>query len=413
MRQEAAKVAAVEGTSRGFHYGWAILGVGILVVMGALGLARFGYTMILPQMQEGLSLGNTQMGLLATGNFVGYLVFALFGGFLASKYGPRFIITISMTLVAVTMLFMGLVSGFTGALALRTLTGIGSGGSNVPIMGLVSSWFGPRRRGMAAGLMVGGSGLGLVFTGFLIADTPWRQSWFILAAAAFVITVLAALVLRNHPSQKGLQPIGGKSEASSGATGSLEWGRVYRLPALWHLAAVYAFFGFSYSIYATFFKAFLQKEMGMDPQVAGYLWAVVGFISIVSGLMWGSLSDVIGRKYGLALVFFLQGTSFLIFGRSTAEPGFYVSAILFGLTAWSIPGIMAAACGDYVGARLAPAALGFITLVFGVGQAAGPGIAGYMADLFSSLGPAFTLSAAVAYLGAMGSLLLKPPDGRL
>ena len=58
-----------------------------------------------------------------------------------------------------------------------------------------------------------------------------------------------------------------------------------------------------------------------------------------------------------------------------------ISAILFGLSAWSIPAIMAAACGDALGPRLAPAALGFITLFFGIGQALGPAVAGAIAGV--------------------------------
>ena len=47
------------------HYGWIVLAIGTLVVFGSLGLARFGYTMVLPSMQEGLGIDNTQTGLLA------------------------------------------------------------------------------------------------------------------------------------------------------------------------------------------------------------------------------------------------------------------------------------------------------------------------------------------------------------
>ncbi len=64
------------------------------------------------------------------------------------------------------------------------------------------------------------------------------------------------------------------------------------------------------------------------------------------------------------------------------------------------------AAGDVVGPRLAPAALGFVTLFFGVGQALGPGIAGAMADASQSLAPAYLLAAGVAGLGAIGSVLL-------
>ncbi|MFQ6014023.1 MAG: MFS transporter [Anaerolineae bacterium] len=402
-----------------FHYGFVILLISLLIISGTLGFARFGYTMILPSMKEGLALSYTEMGMLATGNFVGYLIFALVGGFLAARYGPRLIISLSMLLVGTTMLLTGLAPAFPFALAMRILTGIGSGGSNVPVMGLLSSWFAPRRRGMATGLVVGGSGVGLVITGPLVpaiiaAYSPdgWRYSWYYLGLAVIVIALLGYVLLRNRPAEKGLSPIGAAESSTSNpaqrAASSLQWGLVYKSKTLWHLAVIYFMFGFSYIIYATFFAAYLTKEGGMTAQAAGSLWAMIGVISIVSGLLWGTVSDLVGRKKGLAMVYALQGLSFLVFAVVKSTSGFYVSAFLFGLTAWSIPAIMAAACGDYLGARLAPAALGLITVIFGIGQAIGPSAAGRIADVTASFSLAFLAAAVAAFAGAVGSLLLKP-----
>ena len=68
---------------------------------------------------------------------------------------------------------------------------------------------------------------------------------------------------------------------------------------------------------------------------------------------------------------------------------------------------MAALCGDLLGPRLAPAALGFITLFFGIGQALAPGVAGALADRYGSFAPAFLLASGVALLGAVLSLPLR------
>ena len=128
----------------GVHYGWIVLAVSTLTVLGCLGFARFGYTMILPSMQAALGLTNTQTGVLATGNFVGYLAMGTLGGFVASRYGPRRVIALFMLLTGLGMGLTGLAGGFWGAVAWRVLTGVGSGGSNVPVMALLSSWFAPR-----------------------------------------------------------------------------------------------------------------------------------------------------------------------------------------------------------------------------------------------------------------------------
>ncbi len=396
-------------------------------------------------MQAALDLSNTQTGGLATANFVGYLTLAVIGGFLASRYGPRRVVSVSMLLIGVTMVLTGLVNSFQGALVWRLLTGVGSGGSNVPVMALLPAWFAARRRGLATGIAAGGSSVGLMITGPLVpriletfGEDGWRYSWFILGGFVLLLGLLAFALLRDRPQEKGLRPIAAEPSSETGAGGqpdspqkantslrngslraarqsttSLDWGKVYRSGAVWHLALVYIAFGFSYIIYATFFAKYLQAEGGYTKEAAGSLWAIVGWISIFCGLIWGTISDLIGRKYGLALVYLTQAVCFAVFALWQTPAGYTVSVVLFGLTAWSIPGIVAATCGDYLGSQLAPAALGFVTLFFGLGQAAGPSVAGAIADATGSFGPAFLMAAGVAILGGVGSLLLRPPHAAL
>ena len=86
---------------------------------------------------------------------------------------------------------------------------------------------------------------------------------------------------------------------------------------------------------------------------------------------------------------------------------------LFAITAWSVPALMAASAGDIFGARLAPAAIGLVTLVMGVGQAIGPYLAGRIADATHSFAPAFLAAGGVAVImGAGGSWLLDPRPRR-
>jgi MFS family permease len=82
----------------------------------------------------------------------------------------------------------------------------------------------------------------------------------------------------------------------------------------------------------------------------------------------------------------------------------YTSAILFGLTAWSTPSIVAALSADHFGPKAAFSALGFLTLIFGFGQALGPSAAGYLADLTKTFASVFLLSSSVAALGGFLSI---------
>lgn len=418
------------------HYSWVILFVATLVVFGSLGLARFGYTSVLPAMQADLEMTNAQAGMLATFNLVGYLTLAVIGGALAARFGPRVVISAGLTLAATGMFLTGIAHGFLPIAAWRALTGIGSGASNVPVMALLPAWFAARRRGLAAGIAAAGSSIGLIVVGPLVprvlalyGNDGWRMSWFIFGGITLAVAILSGALLRNHPSEKGLTAIGAAQnipapskrpaglDTRATRPAGLQWGRVYRSFGVWHLGLVYVSFGFSYMIYMTFFAKRLIADGGYTSAEAGGLFMTMGWFSILCGLIWGTVSDVIGRKGALIIVYLIHAVSFTLFGLSATSAGFTISAILFGLSAWSIPAIMSAACGDMLGPRLAPAALGFITLFFGVGQALGPSVAGAMADAFGTFGPAYLLAAAVALLGAVAASLLRPatsaPDNSL
>jgi MFS family permease len=406
-------------SSSRFHYAWFILAAGTLVVFGSLGLARFGYTMVLPAMQSGLGLDNAHAGGLATANLVGYLALSVIGGALASRYGPRAVITIGLALVGVSMLLTGLAQNFAQAAAWRAVTGIGSGASNVPVMGLLAAWFSRRRRGLAAGVAVTGSSFALIILGPLVprllalyGEDGWRAYWFIFGGVILGLAVLSLVVLRNRPADVGILPLGATAEEMGDESrgSGLNWSSVYRSWTIWHVGLIYVAFGFSYIIYVTFFTKYLIAEGGYTQASAGRLFMIMGWFSLLCGLLWGSVSDAIGRKGALIIVYLIHAAAFSLFALWPSEPGFAISAILFGLSAWSIPAIMAATCGDLLGPRLAPAGLGFITLFFGIGQAAAPSVAGLLADAFQSFAPALLLASGVALLGAVGSLLLRTKE---
>ncbi|MGD9302021.1 MAG: MFS transporter, partial [Desulfobacterales bacterium] len=376
------------------HYGWVVIFMGLLTTIAAHGFGRMSYTIILPAMKDGLEFNYTQLGLLGTGNFIGYLTMAIVGGFLAARFGTRIVITLALILMGVTMILTGLAQSFGFAFAMRLLTGLGNGASFVPAMALGSAWFAMQKRGFATGIVSAGIGAGTLISGLVVppiltasGQSGWRLSWYILGAAVLVISGIIYGFVRNRPDQMGLQQVGAEEmEAAPAAStetktvSALQWTSVVKLGSVWYLGAVYFFYGLSYIIYMVFFAAYLVEEMGFTQEAAGGVWALVGGLSIFCGVIWGGISDRLGRSKGSALAYLVLGLSYIIYALVKAKFGIYLSAVMFGLTAWSIPTIMAATAGDLVGPRLAPAGLGFITLFFGIGQALGPALGGYLAD---------------------------------
>jgi MFS family permease len=401
------------------HYGWIVLAMGTLSVFGALGLARFGYTTILPAIQSDLSLTNEQAGRLASVNLAGYLLMSVAGGALASRYGARMVVTLGLILTGLGMLFTGWAGSFSALLVWRGLTGLGSGAANIAVMGLWAAWFSDQKRGLASGIAVSGSSLALIGTGLIVPHLltlyglgAWRTCWFLFGALTLALAAGSFFFIRNHPRDAGLNAIGAiapvprapDAMALPAKRPSLK--QVYRSAPVWRLGMVYVAFGFSYIIYITFFIKHLVAGGGYTQTLAGGLFMTMGWFSLLCGLLWGSVSDRIGRRQTLLILYLIHTVAFALFAGNNATL-FTLSAILFGLTAWSIPAVMAALCGDLMGSRLAPAALGFITLFFGSGQALGPVVAGIIADTTGTFSPAFLLAAAVALSGAAGTLCLK------
>jgi MFS family permease len=369
-------------------------------------------------MQRGLDIANTEAGVLATANLVGYLLLSVVGGALATRFGPRMVISFGLALAGFGMLMTGFAQGFFMVALWRGLTGVGSGASNVPVMGLLSSWFGKRKRGFAAGIAASGSSVALILLGLIVprlltvfGDGGWRACWFLFGGVTLLLAVSAVVLLRNHPSEKGTKPRGeddtefDRPEIERSTSPGLY--SVYTSPVVWFMGLIYVAFGFSYIIYITFFFKHLITEGGYSRESAGNLFMLVGWLSLFCGVIWGTVSDRLGRRYALVIVYLIQAAAFSLFALWPEPPGFLLSSVLFGLTAWSIPAIMAAACGDVLGAKLAPAALGFITLFFGIGQAVGPSVAGAIADATGTFNPAFLLAGIAALFGAAGSLFLK------
>ncbi len=410
-------------SKRFLHYGWIIISAGFLTVLGAHGFRRFAYSLVLKDMKVALNLDYFQLGLIATGNFIGYLAFATIGGALASKYGSRKVITLSVIVMGVTMILTGAANTFFEVFVLRLITGLGHGSSYLPAMALPSIWFAMKLRGRATGYVSAGIGVGFSLAGVIVplvlttygAD-GWRYAWFYLGTALLLIGVVDLLLIRNKPEDLGLKPVGYEErpnpkndpESSQGGS-SFQWRLVYASKEIWLVGIVYFMYGFSYIIYITFFAAYLQTVFGWTIAEASSLWFMVGILSIFSGIIWGWISDVLGRKYGIALAYIVLMISYILYAMAFPPVGIYASAILFGIAAWSVPTVSVVAAADYVEPKLRSAAAGFVTLFFGIGQAFGPAAGGYAIEATKVFANAFYIAAVVSLIGGLGALLLRKP----
>ncbi len=399
-----------------WHYGWVIVFVGTLTIFACLGLARFAFGMLLPSMREALGMSYDEMGFLGTVNFAGYLVAVGMAPFLLKRFSPRQLIASGLLLISLCMFGIAAGNSYLMILMLYTCVGIGSGLANIPIMVLVSYWFRREKRGQAAGLIVVGSGFAIVFSGFIIpalnthfAQNGWRVSWVLLALIVLLVAVVAALLIRNDPAEKGLQQVGKIQDIDYDPSESK--GQFTPLRILSHLGVLYFIFGATYVIYGTFIVTTMVEEYGFAEVSAGYFWSWVGFFSLFSGTLFGLLSDKLGRKRGLMIVFGVQTVAYLLAGSRLGTLALFASVVLYGVAVFAIPAIMAAAVGDYLGKARAAAAFSIITFCFAIGQTLGPAVAGMVAESTGTFSGSYLVSALLTGFAVIWTRFLPNPQG--
>ena len=386
-------------------YAWVILLVAVCINL-VTQMGRNAYAVTGPDLTDSLSLSYAQLGILLTSYSILLMAGAFVFGALASRYGARFIVAGGAFVGAFAMVGIGFSENFALAVVASGVLGLSSAAATTPVMGMLASWFSTERRGAAAGLAAAGGGVSFIVIGAITPELVdrdpvdgWRHSWWALAAISGLIGLVALVFLRELP--------GGRSVPKRGLG---NWPiEVYKNRLVWTVAAVAFCAGWSIGLYTTFFGVFLE-ERGISLDTTGRLFQLIGVLSIISGIVWGYASDLIGRRMGFFLSFVAFGVGAVIFWQVTELGGFIVSAILVGFTIRAAYTICAACAGDYVPHQFSPAAFGLMGVGAGFGQALGPYIGGEIADITGDIGWAYVLAIAAAGVGAVISVMLRRPE---
>ncbi len=368
--------------------------VGISVLFASLGLGRFVFGMVLPDLKSDLGLTVTESGFLSTGNFVGYLAGLLFSGVFYSKIGALRLIFFSLIGQSLSMFLMLLFDSYPIIIFFYLVCGFFGALSTIAIMSHITQSVGKDIRGKAAGILYMGSGSAIVLSGYLVpfvdrfyGDCSWRAVWGIFA----LITALVSLVVK-FSLQEDL-PL---------STQIVQKSSIRRLigdKRFLLIGGLYFCFGITYVVFVTFFVLASMQKWGISSYLSADFWIVLGFLSIFSGPIFGILSDKIGRFKTLSIVFFIQSIANLIMALSLPQFSLWFSAFFFGISVWATPSIMAVVTAETFGIEKTASIFSKITLVFAIGQIIGPIGAGYAADLAGGFSYSFGFSFCVAFFG--------------
>ena len=366
---------------------------GMIAMAVAMGVGRFVYTLILPGMMDGLGLTAADAGLIASANYLGYLVGALLaaGGWASGR--ERTLMLAGLAGTALLCAAMGLTESLTTFLLIRFLAGLASAFVMVFLASIVFSHLAAAGRSDLQAVHFAGVGTGIALSSLMmlvltVLWPDWRSGWYLSGAMSAAGFLAAAFLIDRGPLATG----------TAGPEPGLP-----RSAALAKVILAYGLFGLGYIVTATFLVAIVRAGEG-GPSFEAIVWLATGLAAIPS--VW--LSNRLATRIGLAAAYALACVAEAVGVVSSVAVGGYagplVAGVLLGVTVIAIT-----ALGLQLGRQLAPLAprrtFALMTASFGLGQILGPLIAGHVA---SATGSYFLPSlGAAAALVASGLIALS------
>jgi predicted MFS family arabinose efflux permease len=375
---------------------WTVVAVSLTGAV-ALGLGRFGYTLLLPPMRDWLEWSYAEAGAMNTANGLGYLAGAIAAAPLIGRVERRLLCLAGLGLVCLSLLGCALTGSFGVLLVLRAVAGLA--GAVAFVCGAALAAEVAQRHGwsptLALGLYAGGTGLGIAASGAVVPLTlsvtgQWRAGWLVLG----VLGIAGTLVVWRAVA------LAGSSRSAAGAT-AWRWPAGRLVPAL----AAFALFGAGYIAYMTFVIALLDEQTASAP-LAMLFWVLLGVTAFAVTPLWPRLIDRLrnGPAFAVGLGTVLAGVLVLLVGDGLAAA--FLSALLFGGSFLGVITAAASVAQRSVDGVHWVAAIGTFTTVFAAGQVVGPALAGWVADV-ASLRSGLALSALLLAAAALLALLQR------
>ncbi len=339
------------------------------------GLASFSmFVVISGQLQQRISsIKLTMIGGILLGT--GYI----FGGIFGSTFWTQ-------------LLFIGIVGG------------AGIGIAYVVPIAVGVKWF-PDKKGLITGLAVAGFGFGATiwvklagswFGGLLNTANVFGlnsvQSVFVIYGVVFTILVLlGSLVMVNPP--KGYIPEGWDpnivSSVNITASEEVESSQMLKSPQFYKLWSVFIFSALSglmviYCIRLFGIDALEHHGVANAGVITGTAMAWYAIFNGLGRIIWGIISDKIGRRKAIIAMTTLQGLimlsiyhGFILFGTAI---GLIIVSSIIGFNFGGNFALFPAATADYFGNKNVGQNYGFMFTAYGIAGILGPQIAGFFKD---------------------------------
>ncbi len=353
-----------------------------------------------------LGISSALAGSITSAYFLTYVLMQIPSGFAGDRWGLRRVLLVMFGVAGIGIIGLGLFgTSYASLLVFSALHGLGAGAYYPACYGTMLSVVPPERRGFSSGLI--GVGMAFGILGGMTVSGPvfeWSGSF----RTPFLLLGIPTLCMlpvffRYIPGTKaGVQP------------SRLEYLRLFRDPDIWkiNLATFASLYGFWVAV--TWGPTFLKAERNFSLSQAGLYTGLVALSAIPAGILWGRLSDRIGRRRVAVFVLPASAVALFLITVVSSTPAIIASFLLFGVFANSafVP-TMVSWIGDIVSARYPGsmgAAIGFFNGFVMSSAIFAPIVSGVLRDITSSLVPAIHTGCGIILLGTV--LLFLIPDDR-
>lgn len=364
-----------------------------------LGIGRFAYSLVLPDMRDSLGWSYAAAGFMNTINAAGYLGGALIASKLCSRFGLFRVLRDGTLACVAALILSGLSGNFVVLSFARLLIGVGaavafvSGGAMAARLAQSQ----PSRASLLLSLFYAGPGIGVFASGVLapfMLEYFGAGSWWLVWLAMAVISIVMMIVLLAN-SVDVPAPVADTS-----------MGRFAIRPVLVYLIG-YFLFGAGYIAYMTFMIAFV-REAGGGAAAQSAFWCLIGLSSFASPWVW---RGVLARgQSGVAMTIILGfnaiGAVLPLLSQSPLMLA--ISALVFGVAFFAVVTATTAYVRFNYPAALWPSAIAAMTIAFGIGQTMGPIVTGMITDATGSLSSGLGVSAAALVAGAVAAAFQRP-----
>ncbi|MFO8239977.1 MAG: OFA family MFS transporter [Dissulfuribacterales bacterium] len=377
--------------------------------------------------EEGMNAGWTYLtnAQAATPFSLCVIIFALLmipGGRIQDKFGPKVGATVGGLFLATGCIVAGLMKSYAGLiLGFGILGGIGMGIGYAAPTPAALKWFGPHRRGLVAGLVVGGYGGAALYIGplaqYLIDHYGITGSFVGLGILFALVVIIAGQLLLTPP--EGYVPPGPKVAATAkqiAASTKHNWNASEMVKTWQFYALVFLFMLTTQSGLLIIANAnSLMIKAGQNiPFLAANAWILVsfgGFVNAAGRVGTGSYSDKIGRVNAYTINCAISALCLFSLPFVISTQNVLLLFVVVGIAYWQYGGglaLLPSFTADFYGSKNLGFNYGLVFLGWGLGFFMAR-LGGTIEDITGSLKYAFYISGALLILGVILARITTRP----